>query len=275
MRDMSIIQMQKVNPGEGEKEKIRALFMAILKDISKELPEEKLPVPTVDHDMMELYDKLLYSCGILGWMQSFVDNINAGYYSCFNIGRFIRVRFKDRFHWNEYIEEQYCSWYSSMVAALKKDEYEELDKKLPGVLETLKQSVFVWDKAFLGYTTDYEIEDFFQKHALLDTQQSTEWELFPENSKFGSISYGDIVEAIVELSGYAIKHVYCACVLKNKQIDLKIENLLHIILMGSDLVRLIGENRGISENDAKDIRYEKKYVNKETKNLSIILHMVF
>lgn len=207
----------------------------------------------VESHMMELYDKLLYSCGILGWMQSFVDNINAGYYSCFNIGRFIRVRFKDRFHWNEYIEEQYCSWYSSMVAALKKDEYEELDKKLPGVLEKLKQSVFVWDKAFLGYTTDYEIEDFFQKHALLDTQQSTEWELFPENSKFGSISYGDIVEAIVELSGYAIKHVYCACVLKNKQIDLKIENLLHIILMGSDLVRLIGENRGISEKDAKDI----------------------
>ena len=59
MRDMSIIQMQKVNPGEGEKEKIRALFMAILKDISKELPEEKLPVPTVDHDMLHEIQKAI------------------------------------------------------------------------------------------------------------------------------------------------------------------------------------------------------------------------
>ena len=59
MRDMSIIQMQKTNPGEGEKEKIRTLFMAILKDISKELPEEKLPVSTVDSDMLHEIQKAI------------------------------------------------------------------------------------------------------------------------------------------------------------------------------------------------------------------------
>ena len=47
--------------GEGEKEKIRALFMAILKDISKELPEEKLPLPTVDSDMLREIQKAIES----------------------------------------------------------------------------------------------------------------------------------------------------------------------------------------------------------------------
>lgn len=61
LRHMSIIQMQKINPGEGEKEKIRALFMAILKDISKELPEEKLPLPTVDSDMLREIQKAIES----------------------------------------------------------------------------------------------------------------------------------------------------------------------------------------------------------------------
>ena len=61
LRHMSIIQMQKINPGEGEKEKIRALFMAIIKDISKELPEEKLPLPTVDSDMLREIQKAIES----------------------------------------------------------------------------------------------------------------------------------------------------------------------------------------------------------------------
>ena len=61
LRHMSIIQMQKINPGEGEKEKIRALFMAILKDISKELPEEKLPLPTMDSDMLREIQKAIES----------------------------------------------------------------------------------------------------------------------------------------------------------------------------------------------------------------------
>ena len=61
LRHMSIIQMQKINPGEGEKEKIRALFMAILKDISKELPEEKFPLPTVDSDMLREIQKAIES----------------------------------------------------------------------------------------------------------------------------------------------------------------------------------------------------------------------
>ena len=59
MHDMNNIQMQKIDPSEGEREKIRGLFMAILKDISKALPDEKHPLPAVNSEMLNEIQKAI------------------------------------------------------------------------------------------------------------------------------------------------------------------------------------------------------------------------
>ena len=65
-------------------------------------------------EQIERYAKLIYSCGIIGWMQSLIDNSAAGFYSCRTFLNYISVSFTERFHWNELIEDEYCDWYASM-----------------------------------------------------------------------------------------------------------------------------------------------------------------
>ncbi len=186
-------------------------------------------------------------------MQSLIDNSAAGFYSCRTFLNYISVSFTERFHWNELIEDEYCDWYASMVAQFQADEYQKLDELLPGILEKLKTGIFVWNEHFLGYSNDLETEMFFNKHALLDAQQSVAWDMFPPDCKFGLNHYGDIVQSVVDFAGYAIKHVYCAHLLMQENAGLVIEDLLNVFFLKQDLTRLIGKNCNISDEAALSI----------------------
>ena len=205
------------------------------------------------HEQIELYAKLIYSCGIIGWMQSLIENSAAGFYSCRAFLNYISVSFAEKFHWNELIEDEYCDWYASLVAQFQADEYQKLNELLPEILEKLKTGIFVWNEHFLGYSNDLETEMFFHKHALLDAQQSVAWDMFPPDCKFGLNHYGDIVQSIVDFAGYAIKHVYCAHLLMQANSGLVIEDLLNVFFLKQDLTRLIGRNCNISDEAALSI----------------------
>lgn len=207
----------------------------------------------LNREQLELYAKLIYSCGIIGWMQSLIENSTAGFYTCRAFWNYIRVSFSEKFHWNELIESEYCNWYSTMVAQFQEEEYQRLDEQLPEILKKLKTGIFVWDKHFLGYSNDLETEQFFNRHALLDAQQSVAWDMFPPDCKFGLSYYGDIVHTIVDFAGYAIKHIYCAHLLMQEHQELVIENLLNVFFVKQDLIQLIGKNCSISDETALSI----------------------
>lgn len=202
---------------------------------------------------LEQCSKLIYLCGTIGWMQSFIDNINAGYYSSRAIFNYARVKFTEKFHWNEYLEQEYLTWYATAVAEHQKEQYDSLFAELPAVLDKLKNGVFIWKEAFLGYENDFDTEVFFQEHALLDAQQSVSWDVFPPESIFGSVQYGDIVHSLVEFSGYAIKHLYCARILLQGHKELLFENLLSCFFVEHDIIKLISENRACSAEIANNI----------------------
>lgn len=143
--------------------------------------------------------------------------------------------------------------YSTMVAQFQEEEYQRLDEQLPEILKKLKTGIFVWDKHFLGYSNDLETEQFFNRHALLDAQQSVAWDMFPPDCKFGLSYYGDIVHTIVDFAGYAIKHIYCAHLLMQEHQELVIENLLNVFFVKQDLIQLIGKNCSISDETALSI----------------------
>ena len=71
-------------------------------------------------------------------MQSLIENSTAGFYTCRAFWNYIRVSFSEKFHWNELIENEYCNWYSTMVAQFQEEEYQRLDEQLPEILK--KQS---------------------------------------------------------------------------------------------------------------------------------------
>jgi hypothetical protein len=217
---------------------------------------EKLPgvaLKPIDGQLQILYTKLIYSCGIIGWMQSMVDDVKAGYLSYTSLFNYVRIKFKEKYHWNEYLEKEYLTWYSVTIAQLQQNEYEKLNAKLPEILDKISRSVFVWRDHFMGYSNDIETEVYFNEHAYLDAKQTVEWDMFSPECLFGNIRYGDIVQAIIDFSGYSIKHIYCANVLKTLYPKLINENLFTCIFTEDDLVHLIVSNQKTDIKNAKTI----------------------
>ena len=217
---------------------------------------QKLPgivLKPLDAETLNLYSKILYSCGIIGWMQSLIDDVNAGYTTYYSIGKYIRIRFNHKYHWNEYLDKEYISWYSKYVTEFQRAKYDELSKIQDKIIHKMESSVFVWKENFMGYSNDEEIEYYFNKHALLDAQQATEWDMFPPDSKFGGLFYGNIIQSVVDFSGYSIKHLNYAILLKAKHPELLLENLLPNIIIEQDILKLLQSNLSADMEEAQRI----------------------
>lgn len=217
---------------------------------------ETLPgavIKPLDEEHRGLYSKLIYSCGIIGWMQSMIDNVKAGYLTYTSFFNHIRMKFREKYHWNEYLEQEYLTWYSETIVRLQQNDYDQLFANMEGILDKISRSVFVWRDQFLGYSTDSETENFFNKHAYLDAKQSVAWDMFPYECLFGNVCYGDIVHAIIDFSGYSIKHIYCASALINSHPELIYENLYLCLFIESDLKVLIAKNQTIDIESAKKL----------------------
>ena len=104
----------------------------------------------MDDELLELYSKLIYSCGIVGWLKQFIDNTKSGYVKTFAVGNYIRIKFSDKYHWNEYLENEYLTWYSHTVSHPQREKTENLESIRGKILEKLQQRTFIWQDAFLG-----------------------------------------------------------------------------------------------------------------------------
>lgn len=204
-------------------------------------------------ELVDSLNKLLYTCGIIGWMNSFIDYINSGYMSAKKIGSHIWLRFKPKHHWIEYLEDEYITWYSRQVASFQEIKYSELQKVAPDIIREIEETAFVWNSSFLGYSNSEKADKFFNSMALLDAQQSINWDMFPPDASFGGIKYGDIVQTIVDFTGYTMKHLNYAIVMCGNEKELYLENLMIRISIEDDITNLIASNLNLSVQKAKHI----------------------
>lgn len=240
---------------------------SVFVDLFYEKEFEDLPgivLKPIDDELLNAYDQLLYSCGIVGWINQIIDDVDAGFSSCFSILHNIYYKHNYKYHWNEYIENKYLLWYSDLISKTQKEQYIELEKNNSFIIEKMKKSVFVWNDGFIGYNNDFEVESFFNSHALLDAQQSTEWDMFKHDSYFGSVKYGDYLQTIVDFSGYSIKHCYFASIMGNEKKDLLFENLLTIVFTNDDLLKLISKNLSIDNTQSKEVLDALSLTNSKT-----------
>lgn len=121
------------------------------------------------------------------------------------------------------------------------------------IQEEMRPLCFVWLKEFMGYTSTANIEKYFGDTAYYDAIHSTEWNYFSEQSKFDGIAYGSFISAIIDLSGYAAKHIHFAGLLQSSHPELIAENLFYNIKMEDDIIQLIQENRRCSKKQAQVI----------------------
>ena len=215
--------------------------------------ESGIPLCALNQTTLKICHEIIYACKTVGWVEFVEENVKYGNFVISQSGKSTKITFAKKYHWNEYIEQQYLSYFSEVMAFSKREEYDALNKDKERILQKMQDMVFVWHNEFMGYTNDIDVEEFFHAYAELDLEQDTNWDMFNSSDKFGGIDYENYVCSIMDFSGYAIKHYHFGYLLKKAKPHLITENLFYLCKDKENLIKLIAENRNISKEAAQSV----------------------
>src|SRR5690606_33741750 len=83
----------------------------------------------INKDKKDICMFILEKCRTIGWLDYIISNIKCGHLKTTRLLNCTWIRFNKRHHWNEHIENRYINYYSSVIAELQKEKYDELKKR--------------------------------------------------------------------------------------------------------------------------------------------------
>ncbi len=229
------------------------LIQYVYTDEFEQLPATVLAELT-EESLLE-YRAFLSACQLVGWSGYLLELERLGVVKVTDFFNRSKITFRHKNERIEFIESKFIQYYEWIISTqIEKDpRYEESVEKRERIKERMKQLCFVWNEHFIGYDGDREVEDYFNELAYLDSIHDSEWDMYPPDAVFNDVAYSSIVDSMVDLSGYAIKHMYFIDVLKIDHPELLPENLFYLIKMQEDLLQLIKENGELSEQQAENV----------------------
>lgn len=229
------------------------LIEYVYTDEFEELPAAVLAKLT-DDSLLE-YRTFLCSCQLVGWSAYLLELERLGIVTTKDFCNRSKIIFKQKNHHIELIEAKYIQYYEQIICTqIEKDSrYLESIKNREDIIDRMKQLCFVWNEHFIGYNGDQDVENYFRDLAYLDSIHDTEWDMYPDDVLFNDVYYASFVDSVVDLSGYAIKHIYFINVLREKHPELLVENLFYLINTKDDLLHLIRENGDLSVQQAEEV----------------------
>lgn len=229
------------------------LIQYVYADEFEQLPGAVLAELT-EESLLE-YRAFLCACQLVGWSGYLLELERLGVVKVRDFLNKSKIIFLQKNHRIEFIESKFIQYYEWIISTqIEKDpRYKESVEKREYIKERMKQLCFVWNKHFIGYDGDREVEDYFNELAYLDAIHDSEWDMYPPDAVFNDVSYSSFVDSVVDLSGYAIKHIYFIDVLKKDHPELLTENLFYLIKMQEDLLQLIKENGELSDRQAENV----------------------
>ena len=210
------------------------------------------PLAYADSDVIYQCRTFLCNCAIVGQAEHVLDMEKCGYVSIQSNNDTCTIKYLQNNCWDEYYDSKWTNFYENLIfSSMQKDKHiVALKEKWPTIQEEMRPLCFVWMKEFMGYNTTIEIETYFNDVAYYDSVHSTEWDYFPEQSIFNKVAYVNFTDSIIDLFGYAAKHVRFAELLHSSHPELIAENLFYNIRMEDETLQLIQENQGCSKQDA-------------------------
>ena len=236
---------------------LRYAYPVLIKYLWTKDFESIVAMPLAHADANEIYRcrVFLCSCKVVGQTGYALDMEKYGYVSIDSKNNTCIIKYLHNNWWVEYSEAKCTDFNENLIYSLIQldDRVKTLQAQWPMIQEEMRPLCFVWLKEFMGYTSTANIEKYFGDTAYYDAIHSTEWNYFSEQSKFDGIAYGSFISAIIDLSGYAAKHIHFAGLLQSSHPELIAENLFYNIKMEDDIIQLIQENRRCSKKQAQVI----------------------
>ena len=190
----------------------------------------------------------LSACQLVGWSAYMLNLEQLKIIKTSNFLNWCKISFLQKNHRIELIESKFTQYYEELLCARleNKPQYKDSIDQRESILKRMRSLCYVWNEHFMGYDGDQEVEDYFHDLAHIDSLHDTEWDMYSDDAIFGSLPYSSFVDSVVDLSGYAIKHLYFVRLLKEKHPELITENLFYLLLTHDNLLHLIKENGDIS-----------------------------
>lgn len=229
------------------------LIQYLYTDEFEELPAAVLAKLT--EESLHECRSFLCSCQFVGWSAYLLELERLGIIATKDFFNRSKIIFRHKHHRIEFIESKFMQYYEWLISTqIAKDaRYKESLENQERIKSRMKELCFVWNEHFIGYDGDQEVEDYFNNLSYLDSIHDTEWDMYSDDTQFNDVSYGSIVDSIVDLGGYAIKHIYFVSILKEKHPELLTENLFYLIKMEKDLLKLIKENGEFTDQQSKKV----------------------
>lgn len=117
-------------------------------------------------------------------------------------------------------------WMSDFAIAEDEAEYRDLEERWPEIQVLLRKNVHVFERHYIGYDSAPELDEYFQRLAVLHARRSYGHEAFAPFAQFGGLPFAVFGAAATALVGWSLKHMAFATELSMMNQQLDIRNLL-------------------------------------------------
>jgi hypothetical protein len=135
----------------------------------------------------------------------------------------------------------------------KERSWQKLDAKRPAIAKKMKELVRPWEKHYICYDADPEIDDFYHEYSILVAPTRLGFDNFPMQSMFGGLPFSKYTECVRVLMSFALKHMDFCLLLCRKHPEINPIDVVSVPSKWEDTVRYMSYALGVSENEAEKL----------------------
>jgi len=137
------------------------------------------------------------------------------------------------------------NWWQDQISFPEED-IQRLEYLKPIVEKQIFEKVSIWREYFIKYDSTKELDEHYEIVGRLYRKRMTGSDSFPMNTKFGLLTFGEIVIIIEALIGYSLKHKdHCLALLKKSNYKINPWNLYSLDERIDSLAYNISTHKGI------------------------------
>lgn len=140
-------------------------------------------------------------------------------------------------------------WWQNQIKFSEK-ELERLEYLKPIVDKQINEKVAVWKKYFIKYDCSPELDEHYELVGRFYKRKMVGSDSFPLESKFGLLTFGEIIMIIEAIIGYSIKHKdHCLALLKKTNYKINPWNIYPLDERIDDLANSIASHKNLNYNE--------------------------
>ena len=213
--------------------------------------EAGTPILNSTPQLQRWADSVLQHCGRIALFERMLDYCRAGLASVSLVspGNFEAVLTALNAG-VEYIEQEEFARATKIAARRVEASFRAIEQEFPSIRLRMARNVECWKDHYIQYTTEPEIDAYFEAYGNLTAQLMHGHDAFPGEISFGGSDFSLYVAATRILVGWALKHIAFSGALQRTENGLDLRNLVSVPQPAVELAGYLAAALDITECEA-------------------------